>query len=161
MSLIIFLVVGTGCGSTHSVVSIRAVIESKHCGIERESLLVIASTDDIPAVLATEFNPTQLNAPGTELVSSDSVGRQAIVNAVAKHRIQTEQLILASMGQKPNPGYYWQLENTSADLKNGELSLPLVMKRPDPNKMYAQVIVTPCILLAVTTERDISSIRLQ
>lgn len=57
------------------------------------------------------------------------------------------QVLGVFLGQRPTPGYGASLKSTR--LENGRLVISLEARTPDPGRMMAQVITTPCVLLEV------------
>lgn len=61
----------------------------------------------------------------------------------------SRMLILVHAGSKPNPGHGIALH--SAGAVGDELHINMIHHRPDPNRMYAQVLIQPCVLIKVPT----------
>lgn len=55
---------------------------------------------------------------------------------------------LIALGAKPNPGYGLEVTSDQGSYTDGVLVLPVSETQPDPEKMYAQMMVSPCVVLA-------------
>jgi hypothetical protein len=57
---------------------------------------------------------------------------------------EKQTLLVIALGQKPTAGYGLQLEKNEAVVRGEKLFLPLRVLEPDKNKIYAQMITSPC-----------------
>lgn len=58
-------------------------------------------------------------------------------------------LVALWMGKKPTAGYRISLAAEKAEIKNGTANLRVNLQEPKPNTVSAQVITSPCLLLAL------------
>ncbi|MCW9009593.1 protease complex subunit PrcB family protein [Marinobacter sp.] len=96
-----------------------------------------------------------LTGPGVAFVRSEA-GREALLDVsgqnmatdvVRKVDLAREALVMVTLGQKPTAGYSVGLQSA---LAQGEsLVLDMRVNEPAPDMMVAQVITSPCAVLAV------------
>nr|WP_252738133.1 protease complex subunit PrcB family protein [Marinobacter salexigens] len=67
-----------------------------------------------------------------------------------------EHLLFVTLGERPTSGY--SLSLSSAQSTTSTLQLAVTMRSPAPGTMTAQVITSPCVVVAVPA-RDWSQIR--
>jgi hypothetical protein len=71
-----------------------------------------------------------------------------------------ETLVLVALGFKPNPGHGLVLVPEPALLVDGVLQLPVRTTAPESGRMYAQMIVNPCLILRLPKLEGVQEIRL-
>ncbi|WP_323751310.1 protease complex subunit PrcB family protein [Marinobacter sp.] len=130
----VFLLVLTGCASSGETApeqdpQVRQITQSGHCGLTGPGVAYV----DSPEVLASFLGVRGQNM-------STAVIRQV--------DLAQEQLIFVTLGQKPSAGY--SLGLATANQENHTLKLQLDLKTPAPGMMVAQVITSPCVVLAAT-----------
>ncbi|MCG8314619.1 MAG: hypothetical protein MI976_15530 [Pseudomonadales bacterium] len=87
--------------------------------------------------------------------------RMGQVNTYPQLDFATHSYSLVALGMKPNPGYNLSVNDSSATFTHGTLVLPVSETLPDSNRMYAQVMVSPCLILATPALGEITSIQLK
>lgn len=57
--------------------------------------------------------------------------------------------ILIGVGAKPHSGYGLELVDTTGKLSRGVFHLSFRENKPSPDGVYAQVVVTPCVIVSI------------
>lgn len=106
----------------------RQVTASDHCGLVAPGLVDIADEATLKRFLAL---PAQtLTLPAVDHPAFDQ-----------------EHLLVVALGQQPSAGYGVTLQ--SAALHDQSLRLDVTVRKPAENQMTAQVVTTPCMVLAI------------
>ncbi|MDH5394133.1 MAG: protease complex subunit PrcB family protein [Gammaproteobacteria bacterium] len=73
-----------------------------------------------------------------------------IAQTISRHKPDWKrvQLLLINMGQQANMGYSLDYQ-AGANVEAQVLQVPIQWNIPQPGRMYAQMIVSPCLLLSV------------
>ncbi|PSF06048.1 hypothetical protein C7H09_11960 [Marinobacter fuscus] len=117
----------TGSGSEIRPPLIRQITQSAHCGLSGPGVAVVKSLNQRDVLL---------DVPGQNM-ATDAVRRVVLAN---------EHLIFVTLGQKPTAGY--SLGLSSSEIENSTLVLEMALKEPAPGMIVAQVITSPCVVLA-------------
>jgi len=127
----------TGCmantaGSDQSVsLPVVVVWQSSQCNVTSAQIRQIETPAEWQSVYA---------------LSRSAIGNEVLNPPTLDFSNHTYSLV--AMGNKPNPGYGLQVNGDHAAYSHGILTLPVAEATPAPDKMYAQMIVSPCVLLA-------------
>lgn len=113
-----------------------------------------ADKDDSPpqvSVLAADRFCGQ-HAGLSLITSADQSAQQPMVvsQTLAKSQLDWSnyQILRINMGQQPNMGYSLAYPG-GARLIEGRLQIPIQWNRPQAGRMYAQMLVEPCLLLSI------------
>ncbi len=109
-------------------VMVRQITQSAYCGLTGPGVAFVRSEADREALL-------------------DVSGQNMATDVVRKVDLAREALVMVTLGQKPTAGYSVGLQSA---LAQGEsLVLDMRVNEPAPDMMVAQVITSPCAVLAV------------
>ncbi|WP_227537538.1 protease complex subunit PrcB family protein [Marinobacter litoralis] len=106
----------------------RQITQSAHCGLTGPGVAYVDSTKDLDSFLGVR-------------------GQNMATGVIRQVDLAQEQLIFVTLGQKPTAGYSLGLAEVGQE--NGTLKLQMDLKAPEPGMMVAQVITSPCVVLAV------------
>ncbi|MEC7815993.1 MAG: protease complex subunit PrcB family protein [Pseudomonadota bacterium] len=125
----------TACASGGSVndseVNVRQVTQSAQCGLTGPGIAYVLNESERESLL-------------------DLNGQNMVTRAVRDVNLTRESIVIVTLGQKPTAGYSVGLANASAD---GEtLTLSVQVSSPPADAMTAQVITSPCVVLAVPAD---------
>ncbi len=109
----------------------RQLTQSDHCGLTAPGLVYLDNASQIDRLSGL---PTR-NLPLDSLKAVD-FGR--------------EHLVLVSLGQKPTGGYGVTLDQSA--IRDGTLELAVNVRQPAADAMVAQVLTTPCAVIAVAPD---------
>lgn len=128
------LLVLTGCAANRSATPegaplARQLTQSDHCGLAAPGLVYL---DNVAQVERLSGLPTR-NLPLDSLTAVD---------------FEREHLLLVSLGQKTTGGYGITLEDSV--IRDGVLEVRVSVRQPAADAMVAQVLTTPCAVMAVT-----------
>lgn len=122
----------TACSSVGSdsgkVAEVRQITQSDHCGLSGPGLVYVDSAGDLESILGVS-------------------GQNLSTRLVREVDLANEHLVFVTLGQRPTAGYSVALDK--AHVSGNTLSLDMLIKRPEPGMMVAQVITTPCAVVAV------------
>ena len=107
----------------------RQIAQSAHCGLTAPGYLRVGSPEQLARL---------------EALPARTLSLQALRNI----DYQREQVVLASIGEKPTSGFGVTLENSK--IVDGTLELTIRVKEPAPGTMVTQSLTTPCAVIAVT-----------
>lgn len=107
---------------------VRQVTQSAHCGLTGPGVAPVSS----PAALE--------NLLGVS-------GQNMATGVIRQVDLASEQLIIVTLGQKPTAGYSVGLQDVH--WQEPVLKLAMRVNSPAPDMMVAQVITSPCVVLAV------------
>lgn len=118
----------TGCAKTNSPASadppaLQIVARSAHCESQEAGARLLANMSE----------------------ASEALGKSVEANIDPDH----EALILVSLGTRPTPGYQVTLNSSKHSPDTDTYRLPIDYQEPAEDAIMAQVITTPCALLAV------------
>ncbi|RBP72561.1 protease complex subunit PrcB family protein [Marinobacter nauticus] len=109
-------------------VMVRQITQSAYCGLTGPGVAFVRSEADREALL-------------------DVSGQNMATDVVRKVDLAREALVMVTLGQKPTAGYSVGLQSA---LAQGEsLVLDMRVNEPAPDMMVAQVITSPCAVLAI------------
>ena len=118
----------TGGPSAGEGVMVRQITQSAYCGLTGPGGAFVRSEADREALL-------------------DVSGQNMATDVVRKVDLSREALVMVTLGQKPTAGYSVGLQSA---LAQGEsLVLDMHVNEPAPDMMVAQVVTSPCAVLAV------------
>ncbi|MBY6192710.1 protease complex subunit PrcB family protein [Marinobacter hydrocarbonoclasticus] len=109
-------------------VMVRQITQSAYCGLTGPGVAFLRSEADREALL-------------------DVSGQNMATDVVRKVDLSREALVMVTLGQKPTAGYSVGLQSALAQGKS--LVLDMRVSEPAPDMMVAQVITSPCVVLAV------------
>lgn len=109
----------------------RQLTQSNHCGLAAPGLVYLDSAGQIERLSGL---PTR-NLPLDTLRAVD---------------FEREHLVLVSLGQKPTGGYGVTLDQS--EIRDGTLEVTMTVRQPAADTLVAQVLTTPCAVLAITPE---------
>ncbi|MDR9425237.1 MAG: protease complex subunit PrcB family protein [Marinobacter sp.] len=124
-----------GCGSTGPEKSeapapaVRQVTQSAHCGLTGPGMAWVETDEKREKLL-------------------DLAGQNMVTSMVRKVDLSRERLVFVTLGQKPKAGYSVGLDEFSVD--QNSLTMRMRVREPAPDAMVAQVITSPCVVLAVS-----------
>lgn len=107
----------------------RQITTSDHCGLSAPGLLHLSEAEELEAL-------GQLPAQNLNL------------SALKALDFSQEHLVIVALGQKSTAGYGVTL--AASQIIDDELQLAVHLRQPAPDSMVAQVLTTPCTVLAVT-----------
>lgn len=110
---------------------VRQVTQSAHCGLTGPGVAHVRSGSELEALL-------------------DIGGQNMATGVIRQVNLEKESLVIVTLGQKPTAGYSVGLESAQADKRT--LKLAMKVNSPAPDMMVAQVITSPCVVLAVANE---------
>lgn len=111
----------------------RLLWSESQCGIERSGARFVADRKDLDTIAAR--------------ASSRQIGDDpAPIEGVdfSRHRV-----VLVSRGRKPTPGYGIDLDESPLRVDDERATLTLRLAEPDPKDVQAQMLTTPCALIAL------------
>jgi hypothetical protein len=111
-----------------SVDEVRQITQSDHCGLTGPGLAYIDSVEKLESLLG---------------VSGQNLSTRIIreVDLVAEH------LVFVTLGEKPTAGFSVALDK--ARFSGDSLTLEMLVRKPQPDMIVAQVITSPCAVVAV------------
>ncbi|MBU0483701.1 MAG: protease complex subunit PrcB family protein [Proteobacteria bacterium] len=121
-----------GC-INNGTLPVNIVFESQTCNIEA-GIIPISHQKELERTL--------------KHISSSVIGRPP-PKTTSEIDFKTDQIFLISLGNKPSTGYSLSLSANLAEIDEGKINLPVAVKEPDPDKSYAQIITSPCVLLSM------------
>lgn len=125
----------TGCSATGSAPSapvpeVRQITQSAHCGLTGPGVAYVRSPASLEDLLGI-------------------AGQNMSTGAIRQVNLDNEQLVIVTLGQKPTAGYSVGLERAAQE--GTTLKLEMRVNQPAPGMMVAQVITSPCVVLAVAS----------
>ena len=123
----------TGCAASGNTApqqsaQVRQITQSAHCGLTGPGVAYVNSAEELDVLLGVR-------------------GQNMSTGVIRQVDLAQEQLIFVTLGQKPTAGYSLGLADVSQE--QGTLKLQMDLKAPAPDMMVAQVITSPCVVLAV------------
>lgn len=107
---------------------VRQITQSPNCGLTEPGAVFVSSPDALDRLVGIK-------------------GQNLTTAAVRKVSLDQEHLVFVTLGEKPTAGFTVGLDNARA---NGTtLMLNMAVGKPAPGTMVAQVITTPCAILAL------------
>lgn len=131
-ALLILLIVSlTACADQK--LSLTSIYASNSCGI-------------------TEQQIEQLNSASELAAFFSALPRGFSEKAVAPPDIDFEKevVFLYALGERPNNGYGIEQYEDFALVKEGALHLPIRIQQPDADRLYPQMVTTPCELFTLS-----------
>lgn len=129
------VVVLAGCASDGSrkaeapAPAVRQVTQSAHCGLTGPGLAWATTDRQREKLLGVS-------------------GQNMATGMIRKVDLNRESLVFVTLGQKSTAGYSVGLDEFSANQK--KLILHMKVREPAPGSMVAQVVTSPCVVLAVS-----------
>jgi hypothetical protein len=121
----------TACASGAKV-PLTHIFGSQQCAIDEARLIFLEDQTQLNDFIAAA-NRFTLSANPMEMPQLTVDGRAIVV----------------AWGNQPTPGYRLQLHGTTAPVKEETLQLPVSFIRPASGQLHAQVMTSPCIVVAV------------
>ncbi|MDP4547014.1 MAG: protease complex subunit PrcB family protein [Marinobacter sp.] len=109
---------------------VRQVTQSAHCGLTGPGVAYVDSQEGLESFLEVR-------------------GQNMSTGVIRQVDLSQEQLIFVTLGQKPTAGYSLGLAGVSQE--KSTLKLHMDLKAPEPGTMVAQVITSPCVVLAAAS----------
>lgn len=119
---------------------VRSVYSSSHCQLKEADMKLLRNEGELKKVKQAHFSIQSLDDGAAH--KKDSIN----------YDLDSEHLIVVSMGQQSTAGYQLKLMKEQVKVKGSVLSLPLVNVSPE-GAVVAQVLTTPCAVLAVEKGR--------
>lgn len=82
---------------------------------------------------------------------SDESNRQVLQTLLEEHA-REENLLVIAQGTKPTPGYGFEVLAKIATVNNSTLQLPIRFSQPAKDKMLAQMLTSPCMIVGIDTK---------
>ena len=130
-STLLLAACASGGSVSESAVSVRQVTQSAQCGLTGPGIAYVQNDSEREALL-------------------DLNGQNMVTGAVRGVNLEQESIVIVTLGQKPTAGYGVGLADASADGKT--LTLSVRVSEPPADAMTAQVITSPCVVLAVPAD---------
>jgi len=111
-----------------SVSEVRQITQSDHCGLTGPGLAYVDSADDLESLL-------------------DVTGQNLSTKMIREVDLDSEHLVFVTVGQKPTAGFSIALDK--ARFSGDKLALDMLARKPEPGMIVAQVITSPCAVVAV------------
>ncbi|MBE0487300.1 protease complex subunit PrcB family protein [Marinobacter sp.] len=118
-------------GASGGEPQVRQVTQSAHCGLTGPGVALVRSSAELEALL-------------------DLGGQNISTGVIRQVNLEEEALVIVTLGQKPTAGYGVGLDSATRD--NHTLKLAMKVTEPAPDMMVAQVITSPCVVLAIADE---------
>lgn len=110
----------------------RQITQSPYCGLTGPGVAYLKSSDELDRYLGV-------------------AGQNLTTAAIRGVNFDREHLVFVTLGQKPTAGFSIGLQDTRAT--DDTLLLSMSVITPEPDSMVAQVITTPCAVLAVAADK--------
>lgn len=111
-----------------TVPEVRQITQSDHCGLTGPGVVYVDSADDLEPLLGV-------------------AGQNLSVRLIREVNLASEHLVFVTLGQKPTAGYGVALEQ--ARFSGSTLVLDMVTRKPGQGTIVAQVVTSPCAVVAV------------
>jgi hypothetical protein len=148
VALVVALLAGCAADNKAEVaqasVPVTVVWQSAHCNVDTASLRRIETQAEWQDIAAQAVN--QMGGQPSKAMPLD---------------FTQYTYSLVALGSRPNPGYGLEITADKALYRHGVLTLPVRETKPDPDKMYAQVLVSPCMVLATPVAGNVTDIKMQ
>jgi hypothetical protein len=93
---------------------------------------------------------------GTEAALREALGASGPLGLAAAEPFPVDfsqqGVVLVSVGQRPTAGYAISLAAPGAEVKDGVATLTVKLEEPAPGAVLAQVVTSPCLLVALPRE---------
>jgi hypothetical protein len=109
----------------------RQLTQSDHCGLTTPGIVMIAERSEV------------------DTLKSLPAGHLAL-EPLRQVDFANEYLVLVGLGQKPTSGYGITLAGSR--IRGGQLQIAVTVREPGKGVMLAQVLTTPCAVVAVSDE---------
>jgi hypothetical protein len=109
----------------------RQLVQSDHCGLTAPGIVMIAERSEVDRLKSL---------PASHLA----------LEPLSKIDFDNEHLVLVGVGQKPTSGYGVTLADSR--IRDGQLEVEVRLREPAEGAMLAQVLTTPCAVIAVRNE---------
>lgn len=110
----------------------RQITQSPYCGLTGPGVVYLKSSDELDRYLGV-------------------AGQNLTTAAIRSVNFDREHLVFVALGQKPTAGFNIGLKDAKANSSTLFLSMSVI--NPAPDSMVAQVITTPCAVLAVAADQ--------
>lgn len=111
----------------------RLLWSEAQCGSERSGARFVADRKDLDTIVARAASQ-QIGAEPKSLEGVD---------------FAQQRVVLVSRGRKPTPGYGVELDESALQIDDERANLTLRLAEPDPEAVQAQMLTTPCALIAL------------
>lgn len=128
---IIFMLSGLVLGCTSEPVKIKEVYASNQCALGQEGVRVVETMAELNAI----------KAPRARF--------DAAAPAEAGIDFEQHHLIVVAMGSQPSSGYGVVLADDKGEVRSGGVHLAIEFQRPSSDKVYAQMMTSPCLVVAL------------
>jgi hypothetical protein len=132
------------CASSRNV-DFSVIHQASQCGYAEAGISHLKSTEQQTLVI-NKLTPF-----------SDESDRQALRSLFAEHALK-ENLFLIAQGTKPTPGYGFEVTAHVAPLEKNTLRLPIRFSQPDKDRMLAQMLTSPCMVLGIDSNAQYQGI---
>lgn len=127
-------VLSAACNDASGQVSVAPVYQSQQCGDSPAGLSRIESREALAALAG---------AAGVRGLDGDEAGSVPSVD------FDERLVLLVSQGQRPTAGYGIALQGNAAPVNDATVELPVRFSSPDDGAIVAQVLTSPCLVLAL------------
>ncbi|MBU2953933.1 protease complex subunit PrcB family protein [Marinobacter sp. F3R08] len=111
-----------------SVAEVRQITHSAYCGLRGPGVAYVASAEDLEPLLGVS-------------------GQNFSTKMIREVDFASEHLVFVTLGQKPTAGFSVALDNVR--FAGETLTLEMFVRKPEPDMIVAQVITSPCAIVAV------------
>lgn len=111
---------------------VKQVYHSSHCQVETKRLAILNSQAELEKAVASAVPGVENTAASMSNVDFDS-----------------ERIVLVAWGRQNNSGYRLELVDEHAETENSVVELPVKFVSPSPDGFYAQVMTSPCLIVAL------------
>jgi len=129
----------------------KVVYENSQCPFSTQSTQLIHSTEELTAAFDKGSAKKMF---GAKTLPAD------LESAAKVADFENSTWVLVAWGSQPNPGYKPKLHAEKSQLKEGTLTLPLIMEEPLAGEMQAQVLVSPCQVLEIQSKEPVTLVEL-
>jgi len=135
MAMLLLVLMTTACSAPGGAVTapfpqVRQVAQSAHCGLTGPGVVLVRSDKQRETLL-------------------DVYGQNITTDVIRKVDLNKERLVIIALGQQPTAGYRVGLKAATATGQT--LRLVVNVDSPGPGKIVAQVVTSPCVVLAVAS----------
>jgi hypothetical protein len=124
-----------GNGKSQLTLPVRTLYNGLHCGrVESSPSLIVVSDPAALDQVMTQITSTTIDA--NRLSSLDVSFDQ-------------ETVLLIAMGQRPTAGHGLALGASTASVRDGAVTVPVIWQKPTSGAVTAQIVTSPCLLIAI------------
>ena len=157
LPLALLAILSSGCGSGSDKQTpepaVTVLYQDSQCPFFSEKRAVINQKDEF-ALLLDRAGGGKKSIPAMHINAGQPVNAADLFAAntqvlVEAFDFNSASMVLIARGAQPNPGYGMEVVGSIARVNSGVLQLPVKYLSPEPEKLYPQVTISPCVLLKV------------